>query len=273
MNFGEAASVVPTFALEAPMTHNLNYREQPVQKAGQKAGAVLPPSPNTNQVPSDGADRVAEGETLSKKTSTAALASFRRGPLLLQRRAPRHRADGSPERSAGFYASALDHYKSNPNPQEKTMNATTQRKNAILLLIIGSLLFAFAASAADLRISQIQPKEHRVVLNFPLDHAQAEDLQRWVNAGHDPWCRDPQLVAASALTRVSSQFSEYEPASLQLETSEKTKAVYSFHSLDGQTTYRITLRRYRFLLPTAGSLQRIIWIPETAEIISHDTRD
>jgi hypothetical protein len=161
------------------------------------------------------------------------------------------------------------------NPQEKTMNATTQRKSltAILSLIVCTLLFTAAASAADLRISQSQPKEHRVVLNFPVDHAKAEDLQRWVNAGHDPWCRDPQLVAASALTRVSSQFSEYEPASLQLETSEKTKAVYSVHSLDGHTTYRISLRRYRFLLPTAGSLQRIIWIPETAEIISHDARD
>jgi hypothetical protein len=273
MNFGEAASVVPTFALEAPMTHNLNHREQPVQKAGQKAGTALLASPNTYRVSSDGVDRAAGGETLSKKTSTAALDSFRRGPLHLQRRAPRHRADGSPERSAGFYASALDRYRSNLNPQEKTMNATTQRKNAILSLIVCSLFFTVAASAADLRISQIQPKEHRVVLNFPLNHAKAEDLQRWVNTGHDDWCRDPQLVAASALARISSQFSEYEPASLQLESSEKTKAVYSFHSLDGLTTYRVTLRRYRFLLPTAGSLQRTIWIPETAEIISHDARN
>ena len=35
----------------------------------------------------------------------------------------------------------------------------------------------------------------------------------------------------------------------------------------------ITLRRFRFLLPTAGSLERIIWIPETAEILSQDGRD
>jgi hypothetical protein len=32
------------------MTHNLNHREQPVQKAGQKAGAALPPSPNPSCV-------------------------------------------------------------------------------------------------------------------------------------------------------------------------------------------------------------------------------
>jgi hypothetical protein len=123
MNFGEAVSAVPTFALEAPMTHNLNHREQPVQKAGQKAGAAQPPSPNPTALfregtkrdawhrgsepqlrhkdtshfcasapeESGGVDRVAGGETLSQKTSTAALDSFRCGPFSLQRRAPRHR--------------------------------------------------------------------------------------------------------------------------------------------------------------------------------------
>jgi hypothetical protein len=125
MTFGEAASAVPTFALEAQMTHNLNHREQPVQKAGQKAGAALPPSPNPSCVRRErttlasregttsvhpelrrvvpyalgnrralapeatGAKRVAGGETMSQKTSTAALDSFRFGPLRLQRRAPR----------------------------------------------------------------------------------------------------------------------------------------------------------------------------------------
>jgi hypothetical protein len=281
MNFGGAASVVPSFALEAQMTLNPNHREQPVQKAGQKAGAALPPSPNTSQVSSHGADRAAGGETLSQKTSTAALDSFRRGPLLLQRRPPRHGLFvGSAFRGGPFnstavcYANVLDHHKSNLNAQEKTMNATTQRKSlTILSLIICSLFFTVTASAADLRVSQIQPQENRFVLNFPVDRAKALELQSWVNAGHDSWCRDSQLVAASALARISTRFSEFEPASLQLETSEKTKAVYTFHSLDGHTNYRITLRRYRFLLPTAGSLRDVIWIPETAEIISHNTRD
>jgi hypothetical protein len=118
MTFGEAASVVPIFALEAQMTHKTNHREPPVQKAGQKAGAVLPLSPNpagarcesSSFVPQGvtasvvrceptsllvlaseetGAERAAGGEALSKKTSTAALDSFCRSPLPLQRRAPR----------------------------------------------------------------------------------------------------------------------------------------------------------------------------------------
>lgn len=258
------------------MTHNLNHRVQPVQKAGQKAGSTLLPSPNTKKASTDGAERAAGGETLSQKTSTAALDSFRRGPLLLQRR--RLRFVGPAFRGWTFRSGAefraSDHNKFNFNSQEETMNATTQRKSlAPILSLICSLLFTVAASAADLRISQIPAQEGRFVLNFPVDHAKAQELQRWVNAGHDSWCRDSQLVAASALARVSDRFSEVEPASLQLETSEKTKAVYTFHSLDGHTTYRITLRRYRFLLPAAGSFRDVIWIPETAEIISQDTRD
>jgi hypothetical protein len=153
------------------------------------------------------------------------------------------------------------------------MNPITRRntRKAVLAILVCTLV-CVRGSAADLRVAQIQPKDHRVVVRFPIDHAKAEDLQGWVNAGHDPWCRDPQLVAAAALSRLSSQFSEFEPTSLELESNEESKAVYTFHSLDGYTTYRITLRRYRFLLPTAGSLQRIIWIPETAEILSRDAR-
>jgi hypothetical protein len=152
------------------------------------------------------------------------------------------------------------------------MNRIT-RQNSLnrILAVLFSALVCVRGFAADLRIAPIQPKDHRVVLSFPVDRVKAEDLQRWVNEGHDPWCRDPQLVAASALRRVSSDSSEFEPASLQLESNEKNKAVYTFHSLDGYTTYRITLRRYRFLLRAAGSFQRIIWIPETAEILSRAT--
>jgi hypothetical protein len=153
----------------------------------------------------------------------------------------------------------------NPIAQRNTLDA--------ILAILLCMLVSVRGSSADLRAGQIQPKVHRILLRFPVDRAKAEDLQRWVNAGHDPWCRDPQLVAASALGRISSQSSEFETTSLQLESNEKSQAVYTFHSLDGYTTYRITLRRYRFLLPTAGSLQGIVWIPETAEILSRATSD
>jgi hypothetical protein len=110
MTFGEAASVFPIFALEAQMTHKKNHGEQPVQKAGQKAGTALPFSPNpisarfvsaTSGGPYEptslrilapemtGAERAAGEKIMSKETSTAALDFSCRGALPLQRRAPR----------------------------------------------------------------------------------------------------------------------------------------------------------------------------------------
>lgn len=145
----------------------------------------------------------------------------------------------------------------------------------ILRIAFSLFLWTFGAAAMDIRVAHVQPREHRMVLNFPDDRAKVEALQRWVNAGHDPWCRDPQLVAAATLRRVSPELPGYElaPFPLELEHNQKTKVVYTFHSIDGRTTYRITLRRNLYLLPTAGSLDRIIWIPENAEIITRDTRD
>jgi hypothetical protein len=155
--------------------------------------------------------------------------------------------------------------------------ATPHHRFAVIFprLVLSLLLWTLGAAAMDLRLTQIQPKVHRVDIHFPIDRAHVEELQRWVNAGHDPWCLDPQLVAASALRRISPDLEQYESASLSLELvrSSKTEASYTIHSLDGRTTYRVTLRRHLYLLPSAGSLHRIVWIPETAEISTADTRD
>ena len=118
-------------------------------------------------------------------------------------------------------------------------------------------------------------KEHRVVYNFVVERAQTENLQRWVNAGHDAWCRDAQLVAVASMRRIAEEFDEAEPASLplELERREKSEAVYTFHSLDGLKTFHITLRRYEWLMPTAGSMHKMIWVPEKAEIVTRKTLD
>ena len=225
----------------------------------------------------------------NKKTSTAALASFRRGPIPNQRRNPRHSCGErkrstrrsekpSEERQKEIRQARLAIY------TEEVMNSGTRQQAhrnfktilpAILRITFNLLLWTLGAANMNLTPAQVQPKEHRVVKNFPVDRAAVENLQRWVNSGHDEWCRDPQLVAAAALRRVSPEFSDYEPTSLtpRLERSQKTTAIYSFHSLEGSTTYRITLRRHRFLLPTAGSLHQMIWVPERAEIVTRDTPD
>jgi hypothetical protein len=259
------------FALEAPMIHNLIHRDHLVQKAGQALGAALP-LPRTRhrsdpEVPRDGAVCVAGGNALSQRTSTAALDSFRFDAFPNQRRVPRH---PQPHR-------LLPHQSTN---QEDTMNAMPRRSFTAVLPVIfritlSLLLWTVGASAMDLRIAPVEPKDHRIVFTFPVDRAKVEALQRWVDAGHDSWCRDPQAVADATLHRVSPDLAQFESVSLplELESSQKTKAVYLFHSLDGRATYRITLRRYRFLLSTSRSLRQIIWTPESVEITTTDARE
>lgn len=81
-------------ALEAQMTHQSNQRDVPVQKAGQAVGTAPPAShEHRPKNPVGGTVRVAGGGAMStKKTSTAALDSFRHGSLRIQRRVPRHPA-------------------------------------------------------------------------------------------------------------------------------------------------------------------------------------
>ncbi|HYA63557.1 MAG TPA: hypothetical protein VED66_10155 [Candidatus Sulfotelmatobacter sp.] len=144
-----------------------------------------------------------------------------------------------------------------------------------VILRIAFSLILWTLGAASMNLAAGQTTERRVVHNFAIDRAHVENLQRWVNAGHDPWCRDSQLVAAASLRRVSPELSDFEFVSLQseLQRSHKTTAIYTFHSLDGNTAYRITLRRYRWLLSLAGSFQKMIWVPERVEILTRDTLD
>jgi len=137
----------------------------------------------------------------------------------------------------------------------------------ILHVTLGLILWTLGVS---MNVSASPANEHRVVYNFSVERAKVEDLQRWVNAGHDSWCRDPQLVASASLRRILPDSGGIELASLpvQLEHTSRTSAVYTVHSLDGQTTYRITLRRYRWLLPVAGSFHKMTWVPERAEILT-----
>jgi hypothetical protein len=154
----------------------------------------------------------------------------------------------------------------------KNVPHTMRRMVAVVSRITFSLLL-WTLGAASMDLAAAQTNDHRVVQYLAVDRMKVEDAQRWVNAGHDPWCRDAQLVAVQALRSVSLDFSEIEPASLtlQVERNHKTTAVYTFHSVDGGATYRITLRRYRWLLSVAGSYQHMIWVPGRVEILTART--
>jgi hypothetical protein len=120
-----------------------------------------------------------------------------------------------------------------------------------------------------------QTPEKRMVKIYPVDRAAAENLQRWVDAGHDTWCRHAELVAAMTLREIASEMEdELTLASSSLEREEKsdTQATYTYHSLDGGATYRIAVRRYEWLKSDAG-IADVVWIPERVEMVTESTRD
>ena len=146
----------------------------------------------------------------------------------------------------------------------------------VILRIIFSLLL-WTLGFASMNLVEAQVKTQRVVRDYPVDRAKLEHLQRWVNAGHDTWWRDPKLLASAALNRVAPGFadSEFELASLPTgrTNAHGTKSIYTFASLDGRTTYQVTLRRYRWLLPIAGTPDQIVWAPVRIETITRPVTD
>jgi hypothetical protein len=165
------------------------------------------------------------------------------------------------------------HQEDRMNPLHRKSIASIRTILPVILRITFSLIL-WTLGAASMNLVAAEPKEHRAVYNFSVERAKVEDLQRWVNAGHDSWCRDPQLVAATSLRRIVPDSEDFDLASLPLEVErrQKTSAVYIFHSLDGNTTYRVTVRRFRWLLPVAGNLHKMIWVPEHAEILTRDSQ-
>jgi hypothetical protein len=144
----------------------------------------------------------------------------------------------------------------------------TIRRRMIAAILLGVMTIVAPAVAAA------APIPHKEVRTTRIDRRAIENLQRWVSDGHDSWCKDAQLVASAEMRRIAPDFSGYQfdLASLPLEKESHaaTRAVYSYTSFDGRTTYRITLRRYSWLLPVAGDAYSIVWVPSRTEIITNN---
>jgi hypothetical protein len=232
---------------------------------------------------------------MSQKTSTAAVDSFGEGRLPNRRRAPRHPASGTERSHEAKKQRSKEKTREEAREigqariavrEEKVMSGNgvngMARKIRVILPVILRITFCVAMwtlGAMTMMVAEAdaQTRDHRVVKELPVDRARVENLQRWVDAGHDAWCRNPQLVAAMTLRRVAPEFANYdfELASLAGGDGKVSpdKAMYSFHSIDGHATYRITLRRFGWQNKTAGSPQNRIWIPVRSEKIRSDSLD
>ena len=143
-------------------------------------------------------------------------------------------------------------------------------RRLVAAMVLGSLALVAPAMSSAAPPQQAERREVRV---GRIDRGAIENLQRWVSGGHDAWCKDAQLVASAEMRRIDPEFAgyQYDLASLPLEKHAQaaTSAVFTYTSLDGHKTYRITLRRYAWLLRLAGNTRSIVWVPARTEIITH----
>ncbi|MBS1840523.1 MAG: hypothetical protein JST77_06695 [Acidobacteria bacterium] len=155
------------------------------------------------------------------------------------------------------------------------MNGTFSKR------IVGGILAGMLAVAVQItpaasttsRPAKTSDSQRVVDASRDVDRAKIENLQRWVSAGHEGWCKDARLVAMDELKRVAPAFagasSDLEALPLDEESAEAGRAVFVWSSPDGRATYRVTVERFGWLLPIAGDANSIVWVPTHAEVIAH----
>jgi len=120
-------------------------------------------------------------------------------------------------------------------------------------------------------------EENRVVSQRAVDRAEIENLQRWVAAGHEDWCKDARLVAAEELKRIAADYAGDTQELGAVEVTETAgtansarKVAFEWTPLDGRATYRVTVERFEWLLPIAQATDAVVWVPTMAEIQIHE---
>jgi len=141
---------------------------------------------------------------------------------------------------------------------------------ALATALVGVRVMPAAAAAKS-------GEENRVVSYHAVDRVEIENLQRWVAAGHEDWCKDPRLVAAGELKRIAVDFADdatelnvVDPGEGAAASDGSKKVAFEWTPLDGRATYRVTVERFEWLLPIAKDANAVIWVPTITEIQIHE---
>jgi hypothetical protein len=130
------------------------------------------------------------------------------------------------------------------------------------------------AAAGWPRFAVAAPREaDRVVSYRAIQRAEIENLQRWVSAGHEDWCKDPRLVAAEELKRTALEGGVEGPALNPVEiepANDANRITYEWAPLEGGRRYRVTVERFDWLLSIAKDPGSVVWVPTAVEIRAQD---
>ena len=147
---------------------------------------------------------------MSKKTSTAALDSFRKGQLRNQRRAPRHlageerskevRKQRGNERAREFgQAQIVVRREDVMNKNAVSGTAGTFRVILPVILRITFCLAMWTLGVMTMTIAEPQTPERRAVQEISVCRVRVENLQRSVDGGHETrcWIRSKKITRDS----------------------------------------------------------------------------
>ena len=146
----------------------------------------------------------------------------------------------------------------------RTGRQSGSRVKTMRAVALAALMFVAPAIAAAAPVAHKETRIPRI------DRRAVENLQRWVNGGHDAWCTDASEVALVELRRIAPDFSgdRLDLVSLTADARQKAarRAEFTWTSLDGSASYRITLQRFDWLKPLASKPSNMVWVPSRIEI-------
>jgi len=155
---------------------------------------------------------------MSKKTSTAALDSFRKGQLRNQRRAPRHPAGEERVRKYGSKEVTKEReslgrrrlwFGGERHEQERGFGtAGTSRVILPVILRITFCLAMWTLGAVTMAIAEAQTRERCAVQKISVRRVRAQNLQRSVDAGHETRCRirSEKIRAIRSIEECANEF-------------------------------------------------------------------
>ena len=164
-------------------------------------------------------------------------------------------------------------------PRWDEANMSGSRSSSRSFTAIGAaLIFAAALMVVPVVTAGQKGGDERWVGYRTIEKAEIENLQRWVAAGHEEWCKDARLVAAEELKRITPEFAG-DAAELNADAGDDAKRMtFEWASPDGRVLYRVTVERFEWLLSIAKDADGIVWVPTVVEVQlqgadSRSTRD
>jgi len=132
----------------------------------------------------------------------------------------------------------------------------------VRLSCVALLGLCLSSSSAIAQCSSEVQVEH-------VDKKELQQLQQFVNEGHQPWRLDSQAIAAEKALQLDNTSKERwnvygVPATLVGES--ETRATYEIKSRHAGVSYRITVERFDWLLPSAKKWEWMVWTPAEVRI-------